>query len=72
MWLPEGWQGRQLVQPRMLGSYARLWKQRGEDTGGSCIRDIQRARRGLVPMRSAAVKNEDGSVCATMEAQGER
>ena len=36
----------------------------------SCIRDIQRGRRGLVPMRLAAVKNEDGSVCATIGGGG--
>ena len=35
-----------------------------------CIRDIQRARssRGLLPERTAMVRNEDGSECTTAEA----
>ena len=37
-----------------------------------CIRDIQRGRRGLVPVRVAAVKDEDGNACTTTEAQQER
>ena len=36
-----------------------------------CIRDIQRARRSLLPVRSAMVKDEDGIVCITTEAQHE-
>ena len=27
----------------------------------NCIRDIQRARRGMVPMRTAAAMNENGN-----------
>ena len=34
-----------------------------------CIRDIQRGRRGLVPMRTAVVRDEDGAVCDTPELQ---
>ena len=37
-----------------------------------CIRDIQRGRRGLVPTRSATVRDEDGASCCTTEAQNER
>ena len=37
-----------------------------------CIRDIQRSRRGLVPVWSAAVRDEDGSVCSSPEAQQQR
>ncbi len=37
-----------------------------------CIRDIQRGRRGLVPVRTAAVKDEDGNVCTTSVAQQQR
>ena len=37
-----------------------------------CIRDIQRGRRGLVPTRSATIRDEDGASCCTMEAQNER
>ena len=40
-----------------------LWK---------CIRDIQRGRRGLVPTRSATIRDEDGASCCTTEAQNER
>ena len=37
-----------------------------------CIHDIQRGRRGLVPMRTAVVGDESGDVCTTSEAQNER
>ena len=37
-----------------------------------CIRDIQRARRGLMPERTARVRDEDGSECTSAEAQQER
>ena len=37
-----------------------------------CIRDIQRGRRGLVPVRAAVVKDEDGNACTTAEAQQQR
>lgn len=37
-----------------------------------CIRDMQRAHRGLVPTRSTVVRNNDGTLCATPEAQHER
>ena len=37
-----------------------------------CIRDIQRGRRGLIPARSAMVKDEDGNPCTTNEAQQKR
>ena len=37
-----------------------------------CIRDIQRGRRGLVPVRSAVVQDENGNSCTTTEAQQER
>ncbi len=35
-----------------------------------CIRDIQRGRRGLVPVRTAVVKDEDGNECMSPEARG--
>ena len=38
----------------------------------SCIRDIQRGRRGLVPMRAVVVKDEEGNPCKTPEAQQQR
>ena len=37
-----------------------------------CIRDIQRGRRGLVSVRSAAVRDEDSSVRSSPEAQQQR
>ena len=37
-----------------------------------CIRDIQRGRRGLVPMRAVVVKDEEGNPCKTPEAQQQR
>ena len=52
-----------------------LEAERGRHSGKlvwSCIRDIQRGRRGLVPVRSAMVKDDDGKVCNTLEAQGEQ
>ena len=33
-----------------------------------CIRDIQRARRGLVPERTALVRDENGNKCTSAEA----
>ena len=36
-----------------------------------CIRDVQRGRRGLVPVRSAVVQNKSGNSCTT-EAQQEK
>ena len=38
----------------------------------SCIRDIHRGRRGLVPMRAVVVKDEEGNPCKTPEAQQQR
>ncbi len=38
----------------------------------SCIRDIQRGRRGLVPVRAVVVRNEEGNLCKTPEAQQQR
>ena len=52
-----------------------LEAERGRNGGKSvwhCIRDIQRGRRGLVPVRTAAVKDEDGNACTTAKAQQER
>ena len=40
--------------------------QRGHHGGKvvwSCIRDMQRGRRGLVPVKMASVKNEEGNPC---------
>ena len=37
-----------------------------------CIRDIQRGGRGLVPVKTAVVKDEDGNACTTAKAQQER
>ena len=37
-----------------------------------CIRDMQHGRRGLVPVRTAAVKYEDGNLCNTPELQQQR
>ena len=37
-----------------------------------CIRDTQRGRRGLVPMRTAVVRDEDGAVCDTSDLQQQR
>ena len=37
-----------------------------------CIRDIQFARRGLVPVRSAVVRNEMGTLCSTPEDNQQR
>jgi len=36
------------------------------------ITRIQEGKRGLVPVEIGCMKNEDGSVYATVEAQGER
>ena len=37
-----------------------------------CIRDLPRGRRGMVPTKSATVKNEDGNICRTPEDQQQR
>ena len=37
-----------------------------------CIRDIQNGRRGLVPFRSAAVRDEDDNVWSTPDMQQQR
>ena len=37
-----------------------------------CIRGIQRGKRGLIPLRSANIRDEDGVKCSTTEAQDER
>ena len=37
-----------------------------------CIRDMQRAHCGLVPTRTASVRNEDGNPCTYTEAQHQR
>lgn len=44
--------------------------ERGKNGGKvvwKCIRDIQRGRRGLVPVTTAVVKDEDGNTCNTPE-----
>ena len=37
-----------------------------------CIRDIQRSRRGMVPMRVTTVKDEDGRSCSTPDSLQQR
>ena len=37
-----------------------------------CIRDIQQGRRGLAPVRSSVVKDEEGNVGASVKEQQER
>ena len=37
-----------------------------------CIRDIQRGRRGLVPVKCACVRDEEGNMCNTPKEQQER
>ena len=49
--------------------------QRGRHGGKlvwKCIRDIQRGRRGIAPVRSMAVKDEEGNMCHMQEEQQER
>ena len=57
----------------MLGSLARQRRLRGKDLvekkAFQYIRDMQREQRGLVPARSATVKNESGQPCTTITAQ---
>ena len=36
------------------------------------IRDMQRGRRGIVPMRAPAIRDENGNPCTTLEDQQER
>ena len=38
----------------------------------SCIRDVQRGRTGLVPVKMASVKDEEGNPFKTLEEQQER
>ena len=48
---------------------------RGRNNGKvvwKCIRDIQRSRRGLVPVRTPTVKDENGNPCVTPEQQQQR
>ena len=52
-----------------------LEAERGRHSGKlvwRCIRAIQRGRCGLVPVRASMVKDENGNVCSTLEAQRER
>ena len=37
-----------------------------------CIRDIQFGRRGLVPVRSMTIRDEEGNLCSTPEEQHQR
>ena len=37
-----------------------------------CIREIQRGKRGLVPMRTANVRDEEGRTCSTPQQQHDR
>lgn len=37
-----------------------------------CIRDMQRGRRGLVPLKTASVVDEDGNTCSTPQQMHER
>ena len=37
-----------------------------------CIRDIQRGRRGLIPLKTTQVNDEDGNICSTPQQQQER
>ena len=48
---------------------------RGRNNGKvvwKCIRDIQQSRRGLVPVRTPTVKDENGNPCVTPEQQQQR
>ena len=50
-------------------------EQRGRHGGKvvwRCIRDIQVGRRGLVPVRSTAVRDEEGNLCSTPKEQHQR
>ena len=52
-----------------------LEAERGKNGGKlvwCCIRDIQRGRRGLVPVKTEVGKDEDGNTCTTAKAQQER
>ena len=49
-------------------SGAERWKN-GAKVIWRCIRDMQCGRKGLVPVRTAAVKDEDGNMCNTPEMQ---
>ena len=60
----DAWFQRKALEAERGRHYGKLvWK---------CIRDIQRERRGVVPMRLAMVKDENGSVCTTTESQHNR
>ena len=37
-----------------------------------CIRDMRRGRHGLVPTRSATIRDENGNPCATTDTQHQR
>ena len=37
-----------------------------------CIRDMQRGRRGMIPVRRATIKDEEGHLCTTTQEQQER
>ena len=37
-----------------------------------CIRDIQRGRRGLIPLKTTQVNDENGNICSTPQQQQER
>lgn len=37
-----------------------------------CIRDMQRGRRGLVPIKRSTIKDEEGNLCTTVQEQQER
>ena len=37
-----------------------------------CIRDIQHGQRGLIPVRTAAVRYENGNLCDTPDKQQQR
>ena len=59
----------------MIGFSEKHWKQRKEVMVGSLCGNvfaISRGRRGLVPTRTAVVRDESGDVCITSEAQNER
>ena len=55
----------------MGGFSGKLWRCGGKLVW-RCIRDIHRGKRGLAPVRSAVVRDEDGVACSTNEAQNER
>ena len=44
----------------------------GRNIVWKCFRDIQRGKQGLVPVRSATIRNENGVTCSTTELQHQR